>query len=63
MTIAEFKAWLDGFEAAMSGAPTEEQWAKIKAKIGGLRNDGGEWLPRKMVEKPTPYWGETLVAR
>lgn len=37
MTIAEFKAWLEGFEAALNGAPTEDQWATIKAKIAQLR--------------------------
>ena len=34
MTLNEFRAWLDGFEAAMADAPTAEQWAKIKAKLG-----------------------------
>ncbi len=39
MTIKEFKAWLEGFEEAMGGAPTPEQWAKIRAKIETL-SDG-----------------------
>lgn len=34
MTLQEFKAWLDGFTDAMGDAPTPEQWAKIKAKLG-----------------------------
>lgn len=33
MTLAEFKAWLEGFEASVSGAPTADQWAAIKAKL------------------------------
>lgn len=34
MTLNEFKAWLEGFEAAMFGMPpTSEQWAAIKAKL------------------------------
>lgn len=33
MTLNEFKAWLDGFEAARADAPTAEQWATIKAKL------------------------------
>lgn len=41
MTIAEFKAWLEGFEAAMGNAPTEDQWATIKAKIAQLRETAG----------------------
>lgn len=53
MTIAEFKAWLEGFEAALTGAPTPEQWETIKAKIAQLREPAGlpsgyrphKWLP------------------
>lgn len=33
MTLSEFKAWLEGFEAAMGDAPTSDQWGKIKAKL------------------------------
>jgi hypothetical protein len=34
MTLNEFKAWLEGFEAGMGGnPPTAEQWAAIKAKL------------------------------
>lgn len=33
MTINEFKAWLDGFSAAIDGAPTPEQWDTIRAKL------------------------------
>lgn len=35
MTLNEFKAWLEGFEAAMNGnPPTADQWSAIKAKLG-----------------------------
>lgn len=33
MTLAEFKAWLEGFESAIGAAPDAEQWAKIKARL------------------------------
>lgn len=34
MSINEFKAWLEGFEAAMFGMPpTADQWEVIKAKL------------------------------
>lgn len=34
MTLNEFRAWLEGFEAAMNGnPPSAEQWATIKAKL------------------------------
>lgn len=37
MTIAEFQAWLDGFNEAIDGEPTPEQWAKIRDKISDLQ--------------------------
>lgn len=55
MTIAEFKAWLDGFGAAMNGTPTEEQWKTIKAKIAMLR-DPGSYLPNYRL--PARMWHE-----
>lgn len=55
MTITEFRAWLDGFGAAMSGAPTEEQWATIKAKIATMR-DAGSYLPNYRL--PARGWLE-----
>lgn len=33
MTLAEFKAWLDGFKEAIGEAPTPEQWQKVLAKL------------------------------
>ena len=34
MTLQEFKAWLEGFEEAFAdGAPTPDQWAKVKSKL------------------------------
>lgn len=36
MTISEFRAWLEGFSEAIDGAPTAEQWEKIKEKIGTI---------------------------
>lgn len=33
MTLSEFRSWLDGFSEAIVGAPNEDQWAKIKAKL------------------------------
>lgn len=48
MTIAEFKAWLDGFEAAMDRAPTAAQWAAIKAKLNTV------------TEKPVTTYRESI---
>lgn len=33
MTMSEFKAWLEGFEASIDKTPTEKQWKKIKEKL------------------------------
>lgn len=62
MTIAEFKAWLDGFEAAMNGAPTEEQWAKIKAKLeavklGEIRVDTTEIMLTRRLPEASEFIG------
>lgn len=37
MTLAEFKAWLEGFKEAMGDAPTPEQWQKVLAKLQGVQ--------------------------
>lgn len=36
MTLNEFKAWLEGFEEAIDGAPDEKQWRKIKVKLSSV---------------------------
>lgn len=33
MTLSEFKAWLEGYSAAIDGAPTPEQWQVIQGKL------------------------------
>lgn len=33
MTLSEFKAWFEGFSEGIDTAPTEKQFAKIKAKV------------------------------
>lgn len=33
MTLNEFKAWLEGYEASFDGAPDGLQWKKIKDKL------------------------------
>lgn len=33
MTLAEFKAWFEGFTEDMDGAPNEKQFECIKAKV------------------------------
>lgn len=52
MTIAEFKAWMDGYSIAIIDAPTPDQWVMIKRKLDlvceGLRVSDFEeltWTP------------------
>lgn len=52
MTLGEFKAWLDGYaEGFGNGAPTPEQWAKVREKLDGVEmfrttvSDGHVYIP------------------
>jgi len=36
MTLKEFKFWFDGFSEGIVSKPTDEQWKKIKDKIGEI---------------------------
>lgn len=55
MTVAEFKAWLEGFEEAMGGKPpTAEQWKAIKAKLARV-TIGDTPFARKYAS-PSPWW-------
>ena len=58
MTLAEFKAWFEGFTESMSKAPNEAQWKRIKARVKEI--DGTATTERIFVDRywPTvrPYW-------
>lgn len=36
MTLAEFKAWFEGYTEGMNGPPSGPQWDRIKARIGEI---------------------------
>ncbi len=36
MTLSEFKAWFEGFTEGMAGAPDEDQWKRIKARVAEI---------------------------
>ena len=38
MTLAEFKAWFEGFSETMDGPPNEKQWDRIKARVSEIDN-------------------------
>lgn len=56
MTVSEFKAWLDGFSAAINGAPSQEQWEAIKGKLSTIDNSGSWGIP-----KITPYTSPSVA--
>jgi len=60
MTLSEFKAWFDGFSEGIDKAPTEKQFAKIKAKVAEI--DGAPVTERIYIDRYWPtytyrYWG------
>lgn len=55
MTLAEFKAWLDGYEASFNGAPNAEQWAAIKSKMATVVVAGGIPLNPPYKQTGWPY--------
>lgn len=59
MTLAEFKAWFEGFTESMEGAPDDKQWERIKARVKDI--DGVAVTKTVFVDRyvPTPwrpYW-------
>lgn len=49
MTLAEFKAWLEGYSASFKdGAPNAEQWAEIKRRMDAAQ-------PISIEQAPAPY--------
>jgi len=57
MTLSEFKAWFEGFSEGIDTAPTEAQFAKIKAKVALI--DGAPITYPIFVER---YWGRAWPA-
>lgn len=56
MTLAEFKAWLDGFNNGVGDAPTKEQWHLIQEKISEIREN---YIPNLPVYPSVPsddFW-------
>lgn len=67
MTLAEFKAWFEGFTEDMDGAPNEKQWKRIKARvkdIDGVAITKTVFVDRYLPSYPEPYrryWGGDVV--
>lgn len=63
MTLAEFKAWFEGYTEDLKGAPTEQQFARIKEKVKAI--DGtpttypifvDRWWPNPNPAPVWPHW-------
>lgn len=53
MTPNEFKAWFDGFSESIDGAPSEKQWARMKARVAEI--DGVPITYPVFVDRYAPY--------
>ncbi len=49
MTLAEFKAWFEGFTETLEAAPNEKQWERIKARVAEI--DGAAITKTVFVER------------
>ena len=52
MTLAEFKAWFEGFTESMDAAPSKKQWERIKERVGQI---DGTVLTREVIYRDR-YW-------
>ena len=52
MTLAEFKAWFEGFTESMDGPPNAEQWDRIKERVALV---DGTVLTREVIYRDR-YW-------
>ncbi|PDT47317.1 hypothetical protein CO661_14135 [Sinorhizobium fredii] len=63
MTLAEFKAWFEGFTEDMDGAPNEKQWKRIKARVKDI--DGVAITKTVFIDRYVtpyrPYWSTDMV--
>ena len=58
MTLAEFKAWFEGFTEDMDGRPSEKQWKRIQKQIkeiDGTITSYPVFIDR-YVRPYRPYW-------
>ena len=70
MTLAEFKAWFEGFTEGMDAAPNADQWERIKARVKEIDGTAisypvfiDRYWPRRYrdVEPWQPYWSCTTA--
>lgn len=61
MTLAEFKAWFEGFTEDMDGPPNAKQFKRIKAKVGEITGAPiTQTVIREYVDRYRPYWYSSM---
>ncbi len=60
MTLAEFKAWFDGFTEDMDGQPNKKQWERIKARVKEI-NGSVTTYPVYVDRYVRPFWSSPSV--
>jgi len=60
MHLDEFKAWFEGFCDNIDGAPTVEQFAKIKAKVEKLNSRPVATMREFVPETHRRSWKDAL---
>lgn len=58
MTLAEFKAWFEGFTEDMGAAPTAKQWKRIKERVKQI---DGTAITKEVIYRDR-YW-PTIINR
>lgn len=55
-TLREFRAWLEGVEELQpdNWAPNREQWARIRARIDGIKEEVAQAAEPTRESKPVP---------
>jgi hypothetical protein len=63
VTISEFRAWLEGYQASFTEAPSAEQWQTIQAKLATVRTyDDHQAAPLyPTTQQYQRYWWQTPV--
>lgn len=60
MTLAEFKAWFDGFTEDMEAVPNAKQWKRIKARVKEI--DGSATTYPVFIDRYFPRWRTPYVS-
>ncbi len=70
MTLAEFKAWFEGFTEGMDAAPNEEQWKRIKDRVSEINGTAISYpifvdryvQPCRPYFPSSPYWSSSTYS-